>query len=548
MVKVMWKGQKYNTSVGLAEHIKIQKEYLLSKFMGEEAPKIEWTINELYPNFIELTEERLDGKMNNSQIKTFLTETKKAFEQVKETKIHEMINDIGGLPPTKGKGNRNKVINDSIEGAYQDITVNESSNPSEQAKFSGGLSEKAVSRKDNRKLLDMLEGKYVLSKDEFNDVYNVDNADIKYEMDWKRKSKKKVEDEEDAEDDVSASDAEAGDFSYSFNVTYLLKPDIPLQKNVLRSQGLSNVAYNQILTPSRQSGWSAGTSDNPTRQETEWYKRNQGQTDVINRVMSQFKSQNQQKYEAVEADLKRLLRNLKRHKAYKEAKTDSTKDRLRLAYTQEARMRKKALDQQRKRLEQETRDKYKKFEKKITFSIDEKFQERVINLAKSRTGEKIEGLSTKQEQHKEEKELEKEWEKASKGMFETSDLYDILFKGSDIVNAHLVTQPTISLQLKLSNKSKPSSPRKLEILVKVWVLGELDLLQHRRFLTGKFLQGTKQRGSKKDLDVRYSKEEAPASEIRDLLIKSISAKFEKLERKIQRMEDTVNRTLGERND
>ena len=56
MVEIMWKGSLV-ANIGEPNHLIIQKEFLLSKFMGSEADAIEYTINSIYPNFIELTEQ-----------------------------------------------------------------------------------------------------------------------------------------------------------------------------------------------------------------------------------------------------------------------------------------------------------------------------------------------------------------------------------------------------------------------------------------------------------------------------------------------------------
>ena len=61
MVEIMWKGSLI-ADIGLPSHLTIQKEFLLSKFMGSEADAIEYTINSIYPNFIELTEQQTGKK------------------------------------------------------------------------------------------------------------------------------------------------------------------------------------------------------------------------------------------------------------------------------------------------------------------------------------------------------------------------------------------------------------------------------------------------------------------------------------------------------
>ena len=528
MVEIMWKGSLI-ADIGLPSHLTIQKEFLLSKFMGSEADAIEYTINSIYPNFIELTEQQTGKKLSNDEIKRVVSQAKAQLKKIEKMGIEKIIKDVQ-LPD----GNRNKRIMRTLDKPYPDVTVSESSDTRKQAEFSGNLSEKVVSRRQDKRLSDMLERKYKMTKGEFNSIYGINNiklADSKDRAAGGSSIRFEI-------DEVKTKDS----VNYKLTVLYTLVPDVSAQKTILRSEGLSNVAYNMIHDASK--------SNLREKAEEDWYSSTR-QRQNIEQLMSQYdkRTSYNQLIADLKADLVKRKANLKRTKAYEEA-TKTKKVSLEREYVRDLKDRLKVLKKQ--------RDDFKKTQQKAerdvnlvtTFDIPIDLQKQVIDRAKSEAGEPVKRKIRTQEQ------LRKRFQKAmlatgEKEIFNKLNLYDILREGSDVINAHYVTNAVIGLQLDLGNKSEIKDKVKLKVLLKVTHLGELDILQHRRFLQGKFTPGTQVRT---DLESRYGKlgpekyGDAPSSPIRDLLVKSVSAKYEKLERKIQKMEETVNRVLGERDD
>tara|TARA_R100000329_G_scaffold131939_1_gene111355 strand:+ start:3475 stop:5061 length:1587 start_codon:yes stop_codon:yes gene_type:complete len=528
MVEIMWKGSLV-ANIGEPNHLIIQKEFLLSKFMGSEADAIEYTINSIYPNFIELTEQQTGKKLSNEEIKRVVSQAKAQLKKIEKMGIEKIIKDVQ-LPD----GNRNKRIMRTLDKPYPDVTVSESSDTRKQAEFSGNLSEKVVSRRQDKRLSDMLEGKYKMTKGEFNSIYGIDSL---------KTTGKKVNVAGGSSvsftiDKVATKDS----VNYKLTMLFNLVPDISAQKTILRSEGLSNVAYNEIIDESK--------SSLRERAEEDWYKGSRVRQN-IEQHMSQYdkRTSYNQLIADLQADLVKRKADLKRSKAYEEA-SKTKKVSLEREYVRDLKDRLKTLKKQRDDFKKRQQKAERDIDLVTTFAIPIDLQKQVIDKAKSDAGEPIKRKIRTEEQ------LRKKFQKAmlatgNKAIFDKLNLYDILREGSDVINAHYATNAVIGLQLDLGNTSEVKDKVKLKVLLKVTHLGELDVLQHRRFLQGKFTAGTQVRT---DLEGRYGKIgpekylDAPSSPIRDLLVKSVSAKYEKLERKIQKMEETVNRVLGERDD
>jgi len=516
MVKMLWKGQEVIDIIA-DDHTQLQKEFLLSKFMGTEAEAIEYTVNSIYPNFIELTEDSQGTKMETEDIKRVVKQIKEAFNKIERTGINKILKDIP-LP----SGTRNEKITASLDKPYPDIKVSESGDPRKQAEFSGNLSERVASRRQDKRLRDMLEGKYVLSKDEFNTLYNMANAKVAFSIDDK---------------EIPATGESPEKREYSLTATFELEPDIPKQKTILRSSGLANVAFNEIIMPGRQTEWTGGSEDKRSSGETDWYKQNRERANIKG-IMSSYDRRT--KFNQLITDLENAKAKMESSEGFSEL-SKYKQGKAREGIT--ARL--KELRKQREAFEELSKKESVRLKELTSFPIDRKLQQQIIDKGISEAGGKVKRKVRTDNQ------LLKSFEKEINNKIKKLDLYDIFMQGSDAVNAHYVTKVFLGLTLVLKSTDVPLDTPKLNVKIQVIHVGELDVLQHRRFLTGKFISGNQVRTAIKERydEIGHEKyADAPASPQRELLVKSVLSRYEKLERKIQKMEETVNRVLGDRNE